>query len=125
MDSLRVNRLRLESWQKENLENPFRHWDNSKKIPTGAAKKASEQYKKTKRIFVQALEREKVILAVKEYAARFNRLNRYYAKFIETKEKEDIFSALKQIYHETLMEERGLIGIEEVIELLDGERENW
>ncbi len=125
LDLLEMSRLRSESWQKENLENPFQHWDENKKIPTDAVKKAAKQYKKTKQIFKQAFERERVILAVREYAARFNRLNHRYAEFIETEQKADIFSALKRIYRETFMEERGLIGIEEITELLDGERENW
>ena len=51
---------------------------------------------------------------------RSNRLNHRYAEFIETEQKADIFSALKRIYRETFMEERGLIGIEEITELLDG-----
>lgn len=124
LDFLEINRLRSDEWLKENLENPFRHWDGSEFFPEDVCKKASEQYKKTKRAFIQAEDRKEIILAVKKYADRFNRLNCYYSKFIKTKERGDIFGALERIYQETV-KEKGWIEWEEIEGILDEKREGW
>lgn len=46
---LEVQKLRADDWLKDNLENPFRHWDGSDFVPVGAFKKTMQQYKKMKR----------------------------------------------------------------------------
>lgn len=117
LDFIEIKRLRSEEWRKENLENPFRDWDGKEGIPVGVFKKAFEQYKRTKRAFMQARDREAVILAIKEYAIRFNRLNQYYAGVMQTEERENIFAVLERIYQETV-EDKGWFKREEVKEML-------
>ncbi len=124
LDSLDVRMLRGDDWLKDNLDNPFRHWDGNGFVPDGAFKKAKDQYKKTKKAFLKAESKEMAVLAVKEYGEVFNRLNRRYNEFIETEEREDIFSILGELYKECLSS-KDLISEDEVMNILDGIRDDW
>lgn len=87
LDSLEVRKLRALEWMKENLDNPFRHWDGSDFVPRAAFKSASAQYVKTKKRLRQARVKDEIEATVRDYGECFNRLNRKYEDFIETVER--------------------------------------
>ncbi|MBD5134647.1 MAG: hypothetical protein HDT39_01590 [Lachnospiraceae bacterium] len=124
LDNLEVQRLRSDDWLKENLDNPFRHWDGSEFVPIGAYKKTMQQYKKTRKQLKQVKTREEAVEVVKEYGCCFNLLNKRYDEFIETDEREDLFSVLEQLYEEFLRD-KGLIGLDDFLDILDEIREEW
>lgn len=121
---LSVKKLRADDWLKENLENPFRHWDGSEFVPAGAYKLAMQQYKRTRKQLEQAKTREEAVAAVKEYGECFNRLNKRYDQFIETDEREDLFLVLEQL-HEEFLKDKGLIHLNDFLNILDEMREEW
>ena len=45
---LRITKPRKTEWLAQNLDNPFRGWDGAEHIPAAAAKKAANQYRKTR-----------------------------------------------------------------------------
>ena len=45
---LRITKARKPEWLAQNLDNPFRGWDGAEHIPAAAAKKAANQYRKTR-----------------------------------------------------------------------------
>ena len=45
---LRITKPRKPEWLAQNLDNPFRGWDGAEHIPAAAAKKAANQYRKTR-----------------------------------------------------------------------------
>lgn len=124
LDSLEVRKLRALEWMKENLDNPFRHWDGSDFVPKAAFKSASAQYVKTKKRLRQAQGKEEIEAAVRDYGECFNRLNRRYEEFIETVEREDVFRALEQLYREEL-EGKSFVDLEEFLGILDDVRDDW
>lgn len=124
LDMIEIKRLRSDEWIKENVENPFRSWDGREGMIVDVFKKAFEQYKKTRRAFIRAVSREAIVLAIQEYATRFNRLQDRYMGVIRMEEKKDIFAALEQIYWET-EEGKGWIEIGEVRALLESRRKGW
>lgn len=95
---LRIRKARKPQWLAENLDNPFRHWDGAEHIPASSAKKAAAQYKKTRAgLLALADEQTEDIMqraldAVTCYAQTFNKM-----RFIETEEREEIYSALHHI----------------------------
>ncbi|MBS6953375.1 MAG: hypothetical protein KH230_09075 [Enterocloster asparagiformis] len=124
LDSLDIRKLRADGWMKENLDNPFRHWDGSDFVPAAAFRKASAQYQATRRLLQQAASRGELEQAVRDYGECFNRLNRRYEEFIETEEREDVFSALERLYREELGSGAPM-GLEEFLGILDGVRDDW
>lgn len=124
LDYLEVRKLRSEEWLKENLENPFRHWDGSEFVPTAAYKKTMQQYKKTKKQLAQIRTKEDALAAAEEYGRFFNGLNRRYNQFIETEEREDIFQVLELLYHQCL-KNKNLMELEDFLDALDKIRDEW
>lgn len=124
LDTLEIIRLRDEGWLADNLTNPLRHWDGSEFVPNAAYKKAFSTYKNTKKLMQEADSKETIITVALEYIAIFNKLNAKYDEFIETEEREDIFMAMEQIYKECL-QHKNLISIQELFDVMDGEREDW
>ena len=95
---LRITKPRKPEWLAQNLDNPFRGWDGAEHIPAASAKKAANQYRKTRALLrklaaepgedtqAQALE------AVAAYTQTFNKMG-----FIETEERDEIYMALRDI----------------------------
>ena len=81
-----------------NLDNPFRGWDGAEHIPTSAAKKAANQYRKTRsQLMKLAAEpgedaQAQALEAVAAYTQTFNKMG-----FIETEERDEIYMALRGI----------------------------
>lgn len=79
----------------ENLENPFRHWDGMEGVPAGAAKRAAGLYKKLRKELLRLAGEQpedaqaQAEAAVTAFVRPFNRM-----RFIETEEREDVYSAL-------------------------------
>ena len=124
LDYLGVRKLRSEEWLKENLENPFRHWDGSEFVPAAAYKKTMQQYKKTKKQMAQIRTKEDALAAAEEYGRCFNGLNRRYGQFIETEEREDIFQVLERLYHQCL-QNKNLVERDDFLNALDEIRDGW
>ncbi len=89
---------RKPEWIKENMDNPFRDWDDSDYISPSSAKKAIIQYKKTRNELL-ALNvqndpeaQTKAIAAVEEYTKTFNRM-----RCIETDERDLVYEVLCSI----------------------------
>lgn len=96
--SLRITKPRKSEWLAQNLDNPFRTWDGVEHIPISSAKKAVEQYRKTRSALLKIAndteeEREKKALEiVTNYTQTFNKM-----RFIETEERDEIYTALCNI----------------------------
>lgn len=45
---LRITKPRKPEWLAQNLNNPFRSWDGAEHIPAASARKAANQYRKTR-----------------------------------------------------------------------------
>ena len=45
---LQITKPRKPEWLAQNLGNPFRGWDGAEHIPVSAARKAANQYRKTR-----------------------------------------------------------------------------
>ena len=94
---LRIQKPRKPEWLAENLTNPFRHWDGMEGIPVSSAKRAANLYKTLRGTLRKlAAERpadamEQARAAVIAYTKPFNRM-----RFVETEEREDIYTALCQ-----------------------------
>ncbi|BBH19471.1 hypothetical protein Back11_08160 [Paenibacillus baekrokdamisoli] len=101
-----ITQLRKPEWLLENLENPFRDWEVREQISLANAKKAREQYKKTRGAIQglrereatgQEVDMESVLESiVVEYTQAFNKMNRR-THFIETLECEEVFVALEEL----------------------------
>ena len=96
--NLSVTQARKPEWIKENMDNPFRDWDDSDYISPSSAKKAIIQYKKTRNELL-ALNvqndpeaQTKAIAAVEEYTKTFNRM-----RCIETDERDLVYEVLCSI----------------------------
>ena len=92
---LRITKPRRPEWLAQNLDNPFRGWDGAEHIPAASAKKAANQYRKTRSELLKlAAEPEqnvqaKALEAVAAYTQTFNKMH-----FIETEERDEIYMAL-------------------------------
>lgn len=124
LDTMEITRLRDEGWLADNLTNPLRHWDGSEFVPQAAYKKVFSTYKNTKKLMQEADSKEAIIAVATEYIEFFNKLNAKYDEFIETEEREDIFMAMEQIYKECL-QHKNLISLQELFDVMDGERDDW
>lgn len=96
--NLSVTQARKPEWIKENMDNPFRDWDDSDYISPSSAKKAIIQYRKTRNELL-ALNvqndpeaQTKAIAAVEEYTKTFNRM-----RCIETDERDRVYEVLCSI----------------------------
>lgn len=90
-----ITKARKPEWLAENLENPFRHWDGMEGVPAGAAKRAAGLYKKLRKELLRLAGEQpqdaqaQAEAAVTAFVKPFNRM-----RFIETEEREDVYSAL-------------------------------
>ena len=95
---LRITKARKPEWLAQNLDNPFRGWDGAEHIPAAAAKKAANQYRKTRsQLMKLAAEpgedaQAQALEAVAAYTQTFNKMG-----FIETEERDEIYMALRGI----------------------------
>lgn len=106
------------------MNNPFRHWDDNEFIPQTAYKKILNTYKNMKKHMKEVDDKEKTIEIAIEYIKVFNQLNSKYDEFIETEEREDIFAAMEQIYKECI-QQKNIISIGELFDVMDHERDDW
>ncbi len=133
LDILSVTHLRDESWLKENLDNPLRHWDGNDFIPQVAYRSARKCYKDTKKQLLEAADRKQIEEIVRVYTRHFNKLNEKYEEFIETEERGDIFQAMQNLYEECILhgacgemdEKKAPLTLEEVWDVMESEREDW
>ena len=119
-----ATKMRSDEWLKENMNNPLRHWDGSEFIPKSKYNKSVTLWKETRRrILEEANKTEIDFPAIKniavEYIEGFNKLDSR-SPFIETEEREDIFTAFEQILDEANISE----GREEIIQAMD-EKRDW
>ena len=95
---LRITKARKPEWLAQNLDNPFRGWDGAEHIPASAAKKAANQYRKTRSQLMQLAAKpgedaqSQALDAVTAYTQTFNKMG-----FIETEERDEIYMALRDI----------------------------
>ena len=95
---LRITKPRKPEWLAQNLDNPFRGWDGAEHIPAAAAKKAANQYRKTRSLLMKlAAEpgedaQAQALDAVAAYTQTFNKMG-----FIETEKRDEIYMALRGI----------------------------
>ena len=93
--SLRITKARKPEWLAQNLDNPFRNWDGAEHIPASAAKKAANQYRKTRSELLKLAAasdpnaQKQALEAVTSYTQTFNKMG-----FIETEERDEIYMAL-------------------------------
>lgn len=117
-----ISKPRKPEWLAQNLDNPFRSWDGQENITPANAKKAAALYRKTRAKIVKLVEHptdETVQTAenlVREYVEGFNKMDKRKC-FIETVEREDIYSALNEIL-ELIPVELG-VDKEELLEVFD------
>ena len=95
---LRITKPRKPEWLAENLDNPFRDWDGAEHIPASSAKKAANQYRKTRALLMKLAAESgedtqaQALKAVAAYTQTFNQMG-----FIETEERDEIYMALRGI----------------------------
>lgn len=93
---LRITKPRKPEWLAQNLDNPFRGWDGAEHIPAAAAKKAANQYRKTRSLLMKLAAEPggdaQALDAVAAYTQTFNKMG-----FIETEERDEIYMALRGI----------------------------
>ena len=95
---LQITKPRKPEWLAQNLDNPFRGWDGAEHIPAAAAKKAANQYRKTRsQLMKRAVQpgedaQAQALDAVAAYTQTFNKMG-----FIETEERDEIYMALRGI----------------------------
>ena len=95
---LRITKPRKPEWLAQNLDNPFRGWDGAEHIPAAAAKKAANQYRKTRSQLMKLTAepgkdaQAQALEAVSVYTQVFNKMG-----FIETVERDEIYMALRDI----------------------------
>ena len=93
-----ITKARKPEWLAQNLDNPFRGWDGEEHIPASAAKKAANQYRKTRALLMKLAAEPGVdaqaqaLDAVAAYTQTFNKMG-----FIETEERDEIYMALRGI----------------------------
>ena len=95
---LSITKPRKPEWLAQNLDNPFRGWDGAEHIPAAAAKKAANQYRKTRSQLMKLANQPgedaqaQALDAVAAYTQTFNKM-----RFIETEERDEIYMALRGI----------------------------
>ncbi|MFQ9989973.1 hypothetical protein, partial [Neglectibacter timonensis] len=95
---LQITKPRKPEWLAQNLDNPFRGWDGAEHIPAAAAKKAVNQYRKTRSQLMKLVAepgedaQAQALDAVTAYTQTFNKMG-----FIETEERDEIYMALRGI----------------------------
>ena len=95
---LRITKPRKPEWLAQNLDNPFRGWDGAEHIPATSAKKAANQYRKTRSQLMKLASepcedaQTQALEAVAAYTQTFNKM-----RFIETEERDEIYMALRGI----------------------------
>lgn len=95
---LRITKPRKSEWLAQNLDNPFRNWDGAEHIPQACAKKAANQYRKTRAQLLKLainnddISQSKAIESIIAYTQTFNKM-----QFIETIERDEIYMALCNI----------------------------
>ena len=120
--NLWITKPRKAEWLAQNLDNPFRSWDGQENISTANAKKAASLYRKTRASLIKLLENPNentmtnVEVLIREYTQGFNKMDKRNC-FIETIEREDIYSALVEIL-DLLPEDLGM-DKEKFIEIFD------
>ena len=93
-----ITKPRKPEWLAQNLDNPFRGWDGAEHIPASAAKKAANQYRKTRSQLLKLASQPgedaqaQALDAVAAYTQTFNKMG-----FIETEERDEIYMALRGI----------------------------
>ena len=91
-----MGKTRKPEWLAQNLDNPFRGWDGAEHIPASAAKKAANQYRKTRSLLMKLAAElggdAQALDAVAAYTQTFNKMG-----FIETEERDEIYMALRDI----------------------------
>ena len=93
-----ITKPRKPDWLAQNLDNPFRGWDGAEHIPASAAKKAANQYRKTRSQLMKLAAEQgedaqaQALDAVTAYTQTFNKMG-----FIETEERDEIYMALRGI----------------------------
>ena len=97
-----ISKPRKPEWLAQNLDNPFRSWDGQENITLANAKKAAALYRKTRAGMVKLVESspdemmQGATELVKLYTEGFNKMDKG-KYFIETVEREDIYTALDDI----------------------------
>ena len=97
-----ISKPRKPEWLAQNLDNPFRSWDGQENITPANAKKAAALYRKTRASMVKLVESspdemmQGATELVKLYTEGFNKMDKG-KYFIETVEREDIYTALDDI----------------------------
>ena len=97
-----ITKPRKPEWLAQNLDNPFRSWDGQENITPANAKKAAALYRKTRAGMVKLVESspdeimQGTTELVKLYTEGFNKMDKG-KYFIETVEREDIYTALDDI----------------------------
>ena len=92
---LNITKPRKPEWLSQNLDNPFRGWDGTEHIPAVSAKKAANQYRKTRSKLMKLVAelgedaQTKALDEVAAYTQTFNKMG-----FIETEERDEIYMAL-------------------------------
>ena len=120
--NLWITKPRKAEWLAQNLDNPFRSWDGQENISIANAKKAASLYRKTRASLIKLLENPNentmtnVEVLIREYTQGFNKMDKRNC-FIETIEREDIYSALVEIL-DLLPEDLGM-DKEKFIEIFD------
>jgi hypothetical protein len=101
-----ILRARKPEWIEENRNNPLRDWDGRDHISATTYKKAVAQYKTTRKAILQVLVEEpenarpaRLMEIGWAYGEAFNKLD-HRSGFIETVEREEIFTALDHIVNE-------------------------
>ena len=97
-----ITKPRKPEWLAQNLDNPFRSWDGQENITPTNAKKAATLYRKTRVGMIKLVESSPDAIMqgatelVKLYTEGFNKMDKG-KYFIETVEREDIYTALDDI----------------------------
>ena len=97
-----ISKPRKPEWLAQNLDNPFRSWDGQENITPANAKKAAALYRKTRAGMVKLVGSspdemmQGATELVKLYTEGFNKMDKG-KYFIETVEREDIYTALDDI----------------------------
>jgi hypothetical protein len=100
---LEIKQPRKPEWLAQNKDNPFRDWDGDDGVPPSCAKKASDQYRKTRKGLMDACGSggsEEEITATctelcRDYILAFNKMDR--TGFIDTVLREQIIEILETL----------------------------
>ncbi len=116
-----ITKGRKPEWLGGNLNNPFRHWDGMEGVPASSAKRAANLYKNLrKELFSLTKEgaedaQAQAQAAVAAFVKPFNRM-----RFIETEEREDIYTALWGLLEEL---PKGALERQALLDVFEEERD--